>query len=76
MAAATGVLVQSTEKGSPGETAGLRQGDIIVAFGGETVAGIDDLHRLLTADRAGVPSPLAVLRRGEKRQLIVVPATA
>jgi len=76
IAAATGVLVQSTEKGSPGETAGLRQGDIIVAFGGETVAGIDDLHRLLTADRAGVPSPLAVLRRGEKRQLIVVPATA
>jgi S1-C subfamily serine protease len=76
IAAVTGVLVQSTEKGSPGETAGLRDGDIIVAFGGETVAGIDDLHRLLTADRAGVPSPLVVLRRGEKRQLIVVPATA
>ena len=72
---ASGVMVQSTEKGSPAETAGLRQADIIIGFAGEPVAGIDDLHRLLTADRAGVPAPLVVLRRGERRQLVVVPAT-
>jgi len=75
LAGASGVMVQSTEKGSPAETAGLRQADIIVGFAGEPVAGIDDLHRLLTADRAGIPAPLVVLRRGERRQLIVVPAT-
>jgi S1-C subfamily serine protease len=75
LASASGVMVQSTEKGSPAETAGLRQADIIIGFAGEPVAGIDDLHRLLTADRAGVPMPLVVLRRGERRQLVVVPAT-
>src|SRR5260370_2527257 len=42
VAAASGVLVQSTEKGSPGEAAGLRDGDIVVAFAGEPVTGIDD----------------------------------
>jgi len=75
LATASGVMVQSTEKGSPAETAGLRQADIIIGFAGEPIAGIDDLHRLLTADRAGVPTPLVVLRRGERRQLVVVPAT-
>jgi S1-C subfamily serine protease len=75
IAATSGVLVQSAEPGSPAETAGLRQGDIIVAFAGEPVGGIDDLHRLLTSERAGVPVPIVVVRRGERRQLVVVPAT-
>jgi len=74
VAALSGVLVQSTEKGSPGETAGLREGDIIVAFAGEPIGGIDDLHRLLTAERAGVPAPIVVLRQGLRRQLVIVPA--
>jgi S1-C subfamily serine protease len=38
------------------------------------VAGLDDLHRRLTAERIGVPSPLTILRRGERRQVTVVPA--
>jgi S1-C subfamily serine protease len=75
VAAVSGVMVQSTEKGSPAETAGLRRADVIVAFAGEPIAGVDDLHRLLTSERAGVPAPILVLRRGERRQLVVVPAT-
>ena len=74
VAVTSGVLVQSTEKGSPSETAGLREADIIVAFAGEPVAGVDDLHRLLTAERAGSPAPIVVLRGGLRRQLVVVPA--
>jgi len=76
IAATSGVLVQSTEKGSPAETAGVREADIIVAFAGESITGVDDLHRLLTSDRAGVPAPIVVLRRGERRTLVVVPATS
>jgi S1-C subfamily serine protease len=76
IATASGVLVQSTEKGSPGERAGLSAGDIILGFAGELVTGVDDLHRLLTDERAGVAAPLVVLRRGERRQLVVIPATA
>jgi S1-C subfamily serine protease len=73
LAVSSGVLVASVEANSPAQTAGLRDGDIILAFADEPVSGIDELHRRLTEDRIGVPSTLTVLRRGERRQLHVVP---
>jgi S1-C subfamily serine protease len=73
IAMSSGVLVASIENDSPASTAGLRTGDVILAFAGTPVTGIDDLHRLLTEDRIGMPAPLVVLRRGERRQLTVVP---
>ena len=76
IAVSSGVLVVSLEEHSPASGAGLRVGDVILGFGGTPVSGIDDLHRLLTDDRIGVPAPLVVLRRGERRQLVVVPAEA
>jgi hypothetical protein len=42
--------------------AGLRDGDIVVGFASENVSGIDELHRLPTADRALKSWPLKVLR--------------
>jgi S1-C subfamily serine protease len=74
LAAASGVLVESVQGDSPAAACGLRPGDIILAFGGEAIAGIDDLHRRLTDDRIGVPSALTILRAGQRRQLTVVPA--
>ena len=74
IAVSSGVLVASIEENSPASNAGLRKGDVILGFGGTPVSGIDDLHRLLTDNRIGVPVPLVVLRRGERRQLVVVPA--
>jgi S1-C subfamily serine protease len=74
LAVSSGVAVVSVEPNSPATTAGLRDADIILAFAGEPVTGIDDLHRRLTDDRIGVPSPLIVLRRGQRRQLTIVPA--
>lgn len=68
-----GVLAASVEAGGPADIAGLRQGDIVVAFARTPVSGVDDLHRLLTEERIGQPTPLGIRRRGEKRQLIVVP---
>jgi S1-C subfamily serine protease len=73
LSATGGVLVQSVEPGSPAERAGIAAGDIIVALGDEPVAGVDDLHRLLLAERIGVPADALVLRRGERRTLTVVP---
>lgn len=53
--------------------AGARARDVIVGFGGVTVGGIDDLHRLLTQETIGVPHPLAVVRGTDLRRLVVVP---
>jgi S1-C subfamily serine protease len=74
LAASSGVLITSVEAGSPAATSGLRDGDVILAFAGEAIAGIDDLHRRLTDDRIGTPSALTILRAGQRRQLTVVPA--
>jgi S1-C subfamily serine protease len=71
--AGSGVLVLSVEKDSPAARAGLAEGDIVVAFGREPVRDMDDLHRLLTVERAGVAARLGVLRRGEQLELEVVP---
>jgi len=70
----TGMLVIHVEPGGPAERAGLREGDLIVEYAGQAIAGIDDLHRLLTGTRVGVRSPLTVIRHTEKLQLEVVPA--
>ena len=72
----SGVVVISVTAGSPGQKAGLREGDVIVALDGKSVAGVDDLHRLLTDARVGVNNSLTVLRWTEKLELSVVPEEA
>jgi len=73
LAADQGILVSGIEPGSPARRAGLREGDVIVSFGGETVSGIDELHRHLVAGVIGVASPVTVLRHTEKLDLVVTP---
>ena len=74
LAVSSGVFVTSVEPKSPAASAGLRDGDVILAFAGEVVTGIDDLHRRLTGDRIGVPATLTILRSAERRQLTIVPS--
>jgi S1-C subfamily serine protease len=68
-----GVLVTGLESGSPAARAGLREGDVIVAFGGAAVSNIDELHRLLAASVIGVPTPISIIRHTEKFELTVTP---
>src|SRR5271154_251897 len=68
-----GGLVAGIEPGSPASRAGLREGDVIVAFGGEPVSGIDELHRHLVARVIGVPSLVTIIRHTEKFDLVVTP---
>ena len=73
LAISSGVLVASVEKESPAALGGIQEGDVILAFGGNSVTGVDDLSRCLTVDRIGVPLTVTVLRASERRQLTVVP---
>ena len=69
----SGILVVSFEGESPARRAGMLEGDIIIAFDGRPIAGIDDLHRLLTEERIGRRTLLTVIRRTEKLDLEVEP---
>ena len=70
---ANGVLVLEVDESGPAARAGLKEGDLIVAFQGERVSGLDELHKKLSAREIGVASPLTVLRRAEKLELAIVP---
>ncbi len=69
----SGVVVVSVSAGSPAARCGLREGDVIISLGGKAIAGVDDLHRLLTDTMAGVTIPLGVLRHTEKLSLSIAP---
>jgi S1-C subfamily serine protease len=70
------VLVTGVEPDRAAARAGLQSGDVLLDFGGKIVSGVDELHRLLTADRANADVKIRVLRRTEKLELIVRPEAA
>lgn len=72
--AGSAVLIVSFEPESPARRAGLQEGDLVIEFDGQTVAGIDDLHKLLTDERINRRVPVTVIRRTEKLTLQIVPA--
>ena len=70
----SGAMATTIEPGGPAEAAGLLRGDVILAMDGQPVRGVDDLHRLLTAERIGAPQALSVLRGTNLEQLTITPA--
>jgi len=70
----SGLLVESVVPGSPAQRAGLRERDVIVRFAGHAISGVDNLHRLLTAERSSVAWEVEVVRGTELRKLVIVPS--
>jgi S1-C subfamily serine protease len=71
--AETGVLVVGLEKNGPADRAGIMEGDILLEVNGTPMPGIDDLHRLLSAERSGETLTITILRRTEKLEMKVTP---
>ena len=69
----TGVRAIQVERGGPADKAGLKEGDLIIGLGDETVSGVDDLHRLLTGHEAVRDTVLKVIRRTERLDLAIHP---
>ncbi len=73
-AIASAAMVLEVEDGGPAARAGLVKGDVLLEFAGEAVSGVDDLHRLLTAERAGRDWEVHVVRAGRPQRLTIRPA--
>ena len=67
------VEVVEVVEGSPAERAGVRPEDLVVAVEESPVHGVNDLQRLMTADRIDRETTLEVVRGGERRRLRLVP---
>src|ERR1700681_1214418 len=72
----TRVVVGGIADLTPARTAGWREGDVIVALDEKPVAGVDDLHRLLTDAQVGVQCGLTVIRHTERLTLTIFPEEA
>jgi S1-C subfamily serine protease len=72
----TGVVVLGVEERSPAQRAGLREGDIIVALDEKPVAGVDDLHRLLTDAQVRARCLMTVIRHTERLGMAIFPEEA
>ncbi len=76
LAKETGVVIVGIEDRSPARTATLREGDVIVALDDKPVAGVDDLHRLLTDAQVGARCTLTIIRHTERLILPILPEEA
>jgi len=68
----SGVRVQSVERGSPAEAAGLESGDLIVSYDHEPTTSIDRLQQILDSQRINKSSEIVCLRRGQRLVLAAV----
>jgi len=66
---ARGVIVNSVQRGSAADRAGLKQGDVIVAFNGTEVGDPNELRNLVAATQPGSEVTLALNRDGRQEEV-------
>jgi serine protease Do len=69
--AANGVILMAVEPDSPAARAGLRAGDVVVAFDDVLVADPDDLVARVSATAPGTRSTVRFFRDGQQRTEVV-----
>ncbi len=67
----SGAYVGRVRSGSPAERAGLRQGDVVTALGGQQVVVADDLHKLASEMPKGREVSLTFVRNGEEKDSLI-----
>jgi S1-C subfamily serine protease len=69
----TAVLLLEIQSDGPAARAELDRGDVLLDFDGAPIAGLDHLHRLLTAELAAREIRIRVLRRGKLLETTIRP---
>jgi S1-C subfamily serine protease len=68
-----GARILSVEQSGPADQAGLLTGDMIIALDGRPVNGVEDLLRLLDADKINRTMSVDYLRRSEQMRAWIGP---
>jgi len=76
LSAESAVEIVRIDEAGPMKDSGLRSGDLIVAMNEQTVASVDDMHRILSGWPVGRPMGLTVVRGREKKESRVLPVEA
>ncbi len=66
-----GAYVSDVVDDSPADSAGLKEGDVIVEFNGKTVDDADDLLRAVQKTKPGTKTSIVVIRNNEKKSLAI-----
>lgn len=66
-----GALVAQVQKGSPGESAGLKSGDVILRFNGAEIRDSSELPSQVARLAPGTKATLSVWRDGKEKELVV-----
>jgi serine protease Do len=67
----SGALVQDVSPGSPAAKAGLKPGDVVRKFNGQTVSDSSDLLAKVANTNPGTPVTLEILRNGQPQTVTV-----
>lgn len=67
LASGDGAYVSDVVDDSPADSIGLKEGDIIVEFGGRKIYDADDLAKSVRRTEPGTRVPVVVLRNGERK---------
>jgi len=70
-----GVLIAQVADGSPAAEAGLRQGDVIVAYQGEAVADVGAFRNRVSLTPPRSQGKLTILRNGGRQDIVVTIGT-
>lgn len=64
-----GALVSIVDRDSPADKAGIKAGDVIIAFDGQAVESSRELPMLVGNSQPGTKSTLKIIRQGETREI-------
>ena len=67
------VMLSEIIDGGAASRSGLVAGDILLKFDDHVLAGVDDLHRLLTLERANKLGNLTILRGSHIESVVILP---
>ena len=69
-----GAVITQIEKDAPGEKAGLKVGDVVIALDGQEIKNANDLPVRISTMKPGTKAKLTVLRDGKERDITVTVA--